>query len=114
MSKKKSRRIAPRPLSAPVPQDHKPKAGEQRAVTVLGLTLTVDPKAFDDLEVMDSFAQLRGGDPLVLPGLLRSVVGTDQYPRVLDHLRDADTGRVSAEAGAQFFVDLMEEIAPSS
>ena len=114
MSKKRKhgRSVSRSPRPAPV-QDHRPKAGEVREVTVQGLRIQVDPDLFDDFEVLDQISRLESGDPLPLPALLRKIAG-DRFTSIMDHLRDPGTGRVPAQAGAGFVLELMRAAAPSS
>lgn len=101
------------PATAKKPQDRKPKDDGTMTVTVRGVELTVDREAFDDFELLDDLNALENGSPQRLPSVLRRLVG-DQWGKVMDGLRDKDTGRVSAEAGAGFVGELMEALNPNS
>ena len=105
------------------PQDHKPKAAkavsvaETRTVEVQGLALDITLEVFDDFELLDKIHRVDTGEPgaaLMMPEILRAMVGAAQYQQVLDHLRDPDTGRVRLESGAQFIADLMAAYDPNS
>ena len=102
------------------PQDHKPKAAAKessaRTVEVQGLALTIDPDVFDDFELIDGIRRIDSGEPgsaLLMPELMRAMVGANQYRQVLDHLR-GDNGRVGLKAGAKFLADLMRAYDPNS
>lgn len=88
------------------PQDRKPKKGEFIKVTVRDHTVLVDPEALNDLELLDELNTLDSGNGLVLPSVLRRLVG-DQYKALLEAIRDPETGRVTGEAGAEFVRDIL-------
>lgn len=102
------------------PKDHRPKKAaatpEERTVEVQGLTLTVTIAAFDDFELMGDLRKIDRGDDdsaLLMPEVLKALVGPNQYKAVLDHLR-RDNGRVGIEDGARFIGDLLRAYNPNS
>lgn len=103
------------------PADHLPKVEKPdvekvdggRNVTLSGVTVHVPDVALDDFELLDD---LRAVDvernASRFPALLRRLVG-DDYPAVMDALRDTTTGRVPIEAGAGFIKDLFGALNPN-
>lgn len=89
---------------------------EPREVSVDGVTIRVDPKAFDDWEVTESLYALqndpKGGALEVVP-LMRRLLA-DDYERVKDALRDPHTGRIPVEAMAGFLDRMLRAMAPNS
>lgn len=90
------------------PQDRKPKAGEPHKVDVDGKTWTIEPDALDDFELLDDLGAVEAGNAARLPSTLRRLLGPVQYKAALNSLRDADTGRVPVEAGAEFVKAIFE------
>lgn len=102
------------------PQDHLPKKttteAVDRTVEVQGLTLTIAADSLNDFELLDDLAALDSGDAnaaLRMPRVLRGFVGAEQYRQVMDHLRDAETRRVSIDAGVEFIGDLIGALNPN-
>jgi hypothetical protein len=103
------------------PQDHLPKAEKPkvekvdggRKITLSGVTVTVSDAALDDFELLDD---LRAVDvdknTSRLPALLRRIVG-DEYPDVMDALRDKDSGRVTISVAMAFIKDLFGALNPN-
>lgn len=81
------------------PQDRKPKQDEPITVTVNGVELTVPRDVLDDIELIDDINTVDSGNVLAMPGLLRRMFG-EQYPALVDAIRDPDTGRASMTKGA--------------
>lgn len=94
------------------PQDHLVKKDAPRTVSVRDIEVVVDPKAFDDFEVLDALDQINEGNGLRVAGLLRKLVG-DQFHEVLDALRDGENGRVPVDAASDFLKELMEAVSPN-
>lgn len=93
-----------------------PKA-KTKTVTIQGIELTVDPNAFDDLEVLELLELLEpvdGADPnaLAFAPFARKVLGS-QYKKVKDALRNAN-GRIPMGTITDFVQELMSKIAPNS
>lgn len=92
------------------PQDHLPKKTntddpELITIEIQGLPLTIDPVTLDDFELLDDLYMVESGNlqsTIRLPSLLRRFLGDAQHRAVMDHLRNADTGRVSIVAGIEF------------
>lgn len=64
--------------------------------TSSGFSFSLDEKVLDDMELVDTLAQMQEGDPLAISAVVRMVLG-DQRRALYDHLRTAD-GRVPASA----------------
>lgn len=101
------------------PADHKPPQGKPRTVTVHGVTLTIDPAIFDDLDMLEDLYAMQesadgdGAGAFRMIPFLRRLLG-DDYARVKKALRDPDTGRIPMESVASFVAELMEKAAPNS
>lgn len=94
------------------PQDRLPKKDALRSITVKGVDLVVDPKMFDDFEVVDSLFQLQNGNGLHAAGLLRKFAG-EKFIDVMDALRDGENGRVPVDAAVGFLEELMDAVNPN-
>ena len=64
--------------------------------TSSGFSFSLDEKVLDDMELVDTLAQMQEGDPLAISAVVRMVLG-DQRRALYDHRRTAD-GRVPASA----------------
>lgn len=65
-------------------------------ITSSGFSFSLDEKVLDDMELVDTLAEMQEGDPLAISAVVRMVLG-DQRRALYDHLRTAD-GRVPASA----------------
>lgn len=90
------------------PQDHKPAADGTHRVEANGRTWTIEAESLDDFELLDDLGEIEAGNPSRLPKALKRLLGTEQYRAALDSLRDADSGRVGVEAGAEFIKAIFE------
>ncbi len=106
------------------PQDHKAKkpkiedleGGDKRVTFPDGFSVVVYVAMLNDFELLDMLSRVDEKDPKFageVPALLRRAVG-DQFGLVMDHIRDEQTGRVSVEAGVQFFYQLFGALNPNS
>lgn len=84
----------------------------KKTITVRDITLTVDTEAVTDFELVDALDQVDQGNPLRVATAMRRLVGSDQMPVVMDGLRDKKSGRVDAETAADFFAEVLQELAP--
>ena len=78
-------------------------------VTVDGLTVEVDPAAFQsDWEVIEALAAMEDGSasPAAMMRVTKALLG-DAYDDVKAHVRDAD-GKVSADAMGEFLTRVFE------
>lgn len=92
----------------------KTRKASARRVAIRGIVVTVPDEALDDFEVLDDIRAVQDQDDASrLPALLRRLVGTDDYRRVIDALRGPN-GRVSVEDGSTFVLDLFKALNPSS
>lgn len=98
------------------PQDHLQPKDKPKHVEVRGVGLDIDPKLFDDLDVIELVADVNDGTPqgsLMIVPLIKRITG-DRYQDVKEALRDPDTGRVPIDAVGEFVSELMKELAPNS
>ena len=82
-----------------------------------GFTLGVSADALDDLELVDDIRALDAEEDdavMRIPQTIRRLVGKEQYRKVLDHLRDPQSGRVSLKQGAELIGRIMEALNPNS
>lgn len=101
------------------PQDHKqPQDAHQADDTPQSITVTVrerdweiDAAAMDDIEFLEDIASLNAGNPAILPGFCRRLLGDEQYESAKDMVR-GKSGRVRPVE----LMELVQEIlqAPSS
>jgi len=111
----------PTPVAPPVtlPQDPKvPAAFEPPPVITVevdGLQVAVDQAALDDVEIYDMLNELSSGagELALVPRIMRALFGP-QYRKVLDHIRDKQTGRVTFGAAQTFIADTMAALDPNS
>jgi len=90
-------------------QEAEANGGRIVEVTVDGLTIAVDPTAFQsDWEVIEALAAMEDGSasPAAMMRVTRAVLG-DSYDEVKNHVRDVD-GKVSADAMGTFLQDVFE------
>lgn len=64
--------------------------------TSSGFSFSLEETVLDNMELVDTLAQMQEGDPLAVSAVVRMVLG-DQRRALYDHLRTAD-GRVPASA----------------
>lgn len=100
------------------PADHKP-AAERQPVTVEvdGLALTIDGTALDDVELFDLLDRFGTDDAdalRLIPKIIRGLFGDAQFAQVMEHLRDADTRRVSFERASLFLGEALGALNPNS
>lgn len=86
---------------------------ESKVIEIKGVTLTVSPDVFDDLDLLDALDQIQEGNGLRIAGALRKVAGS-KYNELRAALRDEGTGRISIEVAGEVFLEIMREIAPNS
>jgi hypothetical protein len=77
-----------------------------RTVEFRGKSYVIDADAAGDVELIEALAELDEGNHLVLPRVVRSLVGSEQYAAFKESVRDADTGRVSVTALRDFFREI--------
>ncbi len=95
------------------PQDRKPKqAPGARTVKVRGISVTVKDEALDDFELIEDFASIQSGKTHLIPSAMRRLFG-DDFQRILDELRDEESGRVKASDANRFFIEVFQELNPN-
>ena len=89
-------------------------------VTVMGVSLTIDPTGFDVLEALADIQAANDGDTtsglgaLAVIPLLRKILGLDGYRNMKKSLTDPETGRIPVEKVGEFLSQVMEQAAPNS
>ena len=121
----RARRPAGAPLrkdtqkAAKQPQDHKTPKNQPKTVEAMGVTVTVSPAIFDDLDMVEYLYDLQtaqsgnGAGAFAIVPFLKKLCGP-QYTAMKDALRDPDTGRVSIDKVSEFIAQLLEQVAPNS
>ncbi|HLS00469.1 MAG TPA: hypothetical protein VK054_00575 [Beutenbergiaceae bacterium] len=84
----------------------------KKQITVKGVTLSVDPEVFDDLDMLDALDQIQEGNGLRIAGALRKIAG-DQYNELRAALRDEATGRIPVNVVGEVFTEIMAGIVPN-
>ena len=85
----------------------------------MGVTLTISPAIFDDLDMVEYLYDLQtsqsgnGAGAFAIVPFLKKLCGP-QYTAMKDALRDPDTGRVSIDKVSEFIAQLLEQVAPNS
>ena len=106
-------------MTAQRPQDHKTPANKPQTVEIMGITITVDPNIFDDLDMVEYLYNLQhaqdgdGSGAFDLIPFLKKLCGP-QYNTMKTALRDPEDGRVSIEKVSDFIGQLLEKLAPNS
>lgn len=106
-------------MAARQPQDRKTPKNQPRTVEVMGVTVTVGPAIFNDLDMVEYLYDLQnaqegdGSGAFAIVTFLKKLCG-DQYTAMKDALRDPDTGRVSIDKVSDFIAQLLEQVAPNS
>lgn len=106
-------------MAAKQPQDHKTPKNQPKTVEVMGVTVTVGPAIFDDLDMVEYLYDLQtaqsgdGSGAFAIVPFLKKLCGP-QYTAMKDALRDPDTGRVSIDKVSEFIAQLLEQVAPNS
>lgn len=104
----------PKPKKPKQPQDHKPKQEKKSETTTLhagGRDWIVANETLDDFEFLADLGGIEDGNPTRIPRALQRLLDREQYAEAMNMLRDPDSGRVSVEAGAEFFRELFEQTA---
>lgn len=106
--------MATPPKGAKRPADRKPKAPAEvdgnYVVTVHGESWTISKEALDDFELFEDIGEIDKGNPARLPSALKRLLGSEQYPKAMDTLRDPETGRVGMKDGLEFFSEVFEAL----
>lgn len=106
-------------MAAKQPQDHKTPKNQPKTVEVMGVTVTVGPAIFNDLDMVEYLYDLQtaqsgnGTGAFAIVPFLKKLCGP-QYTAMKDALRDPDTGRVSIDKVSEFIAQLLEQVAPNS
>lgn len=77
-------------------------------VTAKGVTVKVDPQAFDDYELFESVFDGQDNDMAILFKLMHAVCG-DAYADVKDQLRD-ENGKLGIATVSDFLTEVMAEV----
>lgn len=87
-------------------------AGEGRdtlTCEVDGIPVCIRRDAMDDIDVMEMLGEMQDGNQFVMPKLMRSVLGAEQYANVKASLAD-EGGRTAASDMVTFFGKVMGEL----
>lgn len=75
--------------------------------TSSGFAFSLDEKALDNMELVDTLAEMQSGDPLAISAVVRMVLGEEQRRALYEHLRTAD-GRVPATAVSDAVMEIFD------
>lgn len=87
-----------------------------KTITSCGVKVTLRPDVFDDWRVVEMIADMQDGDnasPQLLVRFLRTILGRDQYDRIMRELEEED-GRLPVSRITDFLSELMAGIDPNS
>lgn len=73
--------------------------------TTAGFEYQVDPDALNDMELMESLAEV-DANPLLLPKVIRAVLGDAQKKAFYDHYRN-EAGKVPVDVISAAFVEIL-------
>ena len=73
--------------------------------TAAGFAYKVDPDVLNDVELMENLAEL-DSNPLLLPKVIRTVLGDAQKKAFYDHYRNK-SGKVPADVISAAFVEIL-------
>ena len=73
--------------------------------TAAGFAYEVDPDVLNDMELMESIADV-DSNPLLLPKVIRSVLGDAQKVAFYNHYR-AENGKVPVDVASAAFVEIL-------
>ena len=73
--------------------------------TTAGFAYRVDPAALNDMELMENLAEV-DSNPLLLPKVIRTVLGDDQKKAFYDHYR-TENGKVPVDVISAAFVEIL-------
>jgi hypothetical protein len=105
----------PAKKTAAPPPDKTPEKGEDAIVLeVQGHEYTIVAEARNDFELVDDLNEaFENGNLARVPSALRRMLGAEQAKVAMERLRDEKTGRIPADAGFEFFNELIEAFNPN-
>ena len=80
-------------------------------VNIRGRDWTIDVGVMDDMDFLESIEALESGNPAMLPGFARTLLGAEQYEAAKELVRD-ESGRAKPAALMELVREIMS--APSS
>lgn len=95
------------PAAKPVPTEPTPPV----TVNIRGRDWTIDVGVMDDMDFLESLEALESGNPAMLPGFARTLLGVEQYEAAKELVRD-ESGRAKPAALMELVREIMS--APSS
>lgn len=75
-----------------------------------GVTYTIDEGSRDDAELLEALGAYGDGDQTMLPRIVRSVIGDQQYETFKAANRNPETGRVSSHSLFELFKVLNDAV----
>lgn len=108
--------------ATPVPVEPKEPATRQVEVVLeprdnfpgVSVEVAFYTDASDDFELLEDLARLDEGAQSRTPAILRRMVPADDRARILNALRDEETGRVPIALGIRFVWALLNAASPNS
>ncbi|QHO91025.1 hypothetical protein CWT12_06435 [Actinomyces sp. 432] len=99
--------LEPEPQVTDADQQRAEATGKPLTVTVRGIDVALDPEALSSWEFLEAVTLSQSGDMTAFYSVVTSLLG-DSRDKVLDTLRDPDTGRVPLDAVGAVMTELLE------
>ena len=73
-----------------------------------GLTLEIDEKAMDDMELLETLVDLDEGKPAAIPRVGKHLLGDEQMKKLYDHIRE--DGRVPISKYSEAIKEILDKL----
>lgn len=83
-------------------------------ITKNGFKYSISDEALDDMELLDALTELDEGKTTAYKQAISSLLGEDQRKALYEHVRNKDTGRVSAKKVFEAFAEILESAKENS
>lgn len=118
MSTKKTatKKTAPDADTVATPEDTAPAAERMLTATVRGIDVQVATSALHDWELAEAVGAVQSGDvhgQMLLPSVMRRLIGVEAYAALKQQFRDPATGAVNAESMGEALGELLVALNPN-
>ena len=99
------------------PTKKTPPAERKLKATVRGIDVTVAASALHDWELAEAVGAVQSGDvhgQMLLPSVMRRLIGVEAYAELKQQFRDPATGAVNAESMGEALGELLVALNPNS
>ena len=93
----------------PLATEEIPQEEDLKTVTVDGVEVTIDLAVFDDIEFLETIADIDGGDGAKLVALLKNTFGKEDYARIKKELK-GDKKRLKISDLVAWFGKVMQAL----